>query len=103
MIPEANPPKQSATLFLPEHQHRAASELHQKINDSLSPFFGKIIDDAVIEAMGRAVQEAVKDWNQKYPILNKYNIGFELKSNSEGKITLLPSFDFQRLLAGHII
>jgi hypothetical protein len=98
------PEPASAIVFLPEHQRSAARELHQSINDKLNPLFGKIINDLTIAAFKRAIQEAVVDWNQKYPILNKYNIGFELVIDGEhGKIKIIPSPDFQKLLAGQII
>lgn len=92
----------SSVIFTPQHQQSAAADLHQKINDGMAPFLGMEVSDRLIVEMQRAIQTAVKDWSQKYPVLNKHNIGFELKFEN-GKLTILPSLDFQKLLAGQIV
>lgn len=94
----------SAELFLPDHQKKLSAELLNALNAAMVPFLDRTIDDKLKAEMVDAISITVRDWLRKYPVMSKINVGFELKTDKEtGKIRILPSYDFQRLLIGSII
>lgn len=96
--------KDASTIFTPDMQRHAASELHQLMNDALHVFKGRENSDKVRAEMSLAIQNAVKTWSQKYPILNKHNIGFSISFDPVRQaLTIHPSPDFAKLLAGLIV
>lgn len=94
----------SGQLFLPEHQKTLSAELLNSLNTAMVKFLGRTNDEKLKAEMVDAISITVLDWLKKYPVLSKLNVGFELKTDEvNGKIRILPSYDFQRLLIGSVI
>lgn len=94
-------------IFLPEHQRQASNELNQSIARAMQ----KVIDDQGknpaltaqqrLHELNNVINEAIREWLKKYPLLTKLSIGFDLKFDTrQGKVTMIPSFDLQRLMGG---
>lgn len=98
---------QSPLIFLPEHQQQAS----QKLNASIAKAAQKVLDDqhngvmmTMQERLGilrNAIADAIREWFREYPMLTKLNIDFRVEFNPiNQKVTIVPSFDLQRLMAG---
>lgn len=90
-------------VYLPEHQKAAANKLLQKINDAVVPFTGSFMGKETERNLGIKIAEAIRDWLKEHPFYARFNIDFALQvDETAGKITIMPSFDMQRLMAGAI-
>lgn len=91
-------------VYLPEHQKIAANKLLQKINDVVSPLIGlRAMNQATGYELGTKIAECIRDWLKEHPFYERFNIDFSLQVDErQRKITLMPSFDLQRLIAGTI-
>jgi hypothetical protein len=101
LIPTSN--NAAPSLFTPETQRAAAKELNTMLSEALQPYIGKDCDERNLHNMRLAIQTTLKTWFKKHPTLTKLKIDFDLDvDKQQGKITIKPSFDFQRLIAGMI-
>lgn len=93
-----------SALFLPEHQREISAQLLNNLNTAMVKFLDRSIDDRLKAEMVDAIAITVLDWLKQYPLLSKVNVGFELKTDVvSGKIRIIPSYDFQRLLIGSLV
>lgn len=94
-------------IFLPEHQRNTAAEL----NTAIAAGMQKVIDDQNLRPqltaqqrlheLYQVIDEAIRKWLAKYPMFITLSIGFDLQYDVEkGKVTMIPSHDLQKLMAG---
>lgn len=90
-------------IYLPEHQKIAANKLLQKINDVVVPFTGSSMRAETQHNIGVKIAEVIREWLKEHPFYARFHIDFFLRIDEKaGKITIMPSFDMQRLIAGAI-